>query len=51
MYNLEEEVMGRCCHCGRSIPISESICVYCLDDMAKQSDYEDYLDIVAHDHE
>lgn len=51
MFNLEEEVMGRCCCCGASIPISENTCSYCLDDMAKQSDYEDYLDVMAYDHE
>lgn len=51
MINLEENVMGQCCCCGGMIPISETMCNFCLDDMNKQSAYEEYLDRMDYDHE
>lgn len=51
MSNIEESLMGSCYSCGCNIPISEIICNNCLDDMEKESAYEDYLNNLSQDNQ
>lgn len=41
---INENTMGNCCYCDATISASESACRHCLNDMSKESDYNDYLD-------
>lgn len=44
---IEENMQGSCNYCGCVIDASEIICDRCLDDMEKETEYEDYLNRLA----